>query len=89
MGRFLDDDDPLNREEVDEELVVDVELPPMMADMDVEGVVVVEQDVEPEEEEEVEVPVWLLLLMVEGAALPAGAADDDGLDEFSSRSCWT
>lgn len=83
-----DDDDPLNREVVDEELVVDVELPPMMADMDVEGVVVVEQDVEPEEEE-VEVPVWLLLLMVEGAGLPAGAADDDGLDEFSSRSCWT
>lgn len=86
----MDDDDPLNREVVDEELVVDVELPPMMADMDVDGVVVVEQDVEPEEEEEeVEVLVWLLLLMVEGAGLPAGAADDDGLDEFSSRSCWT
>lgn len=48
-------DDPLNRE-ADEEFVMEVELPPTMADMDVDGVVVVEQEVEPEEEEE-EVPV--------------------------------
>lgn len=81
----MDADDPLNRVVDEEELVVEVELPPMMADMDVEGVLVVEQEVEPEEEEE-EIPVWLLLLMVDGG-LPAGAADDDGLDEFSSRSC--
>lgn len=44
-------DDPLKRE-VDDEWVVEVELPPMMAEMDVDGVVVVEQEVEPDEEEE-------------------------------------
>lgn len=46
------DDDPLNRElATDEELVVEVELPPGMAEMDVDGVVVVEEEVQPEEEE--------------------------------------
>lgn len=77
-------DDPFSSEE---ELVVEVEAPPTMAEMDVEGVVVVEEEVDPEEEEEV-MPLWLLLLMVEGV-VAAGAADVDGLEEFSSRSCWT
>lgn len=72
-----------------EELVVDVELPPMMAEMDVDGVVVVDEDVDPEEEEVEERPAGLLPLMVEGVVAAGAAADDDGLDEFSSNSCWT
>lgn len=69
--------------------MVDVELPPMMAEMDVDGVVVVDEEVEPEEEEVEERPAGLLPLMVEGVVAAGAAADDDGLDEFSSNSCWT
>lgn len=76
-------DDPLNREAVvgldEEEWVVEVELPPMMADVDVDGeeVVVVEED---------PLVLWLLL-MVEDVV--AGVADAVELEEFSSKSCWT
>lgn len=65
--------------EDEEEWVVEVELPPTMADVDVEGVVVVEEEEEP-------LVLWLLL-MVEDAV--AGLADADELEEFSSSSCWT
>lgn len=85
LGRPLDD--PFNRElAVDEELVVEVELPPRMAEMDVDGVVVVEEDVEPEEEETL---LWLLLLMVDSVLGADGAAGVDELEEFSNRSCCT
>lgn len=63
----------------EEEWVVEVELPPMMADVDVDGeeVVVVEED---------PLVLWLLL-MVEDVV--AGVADAVELEEFSSKSCWT
>lgn len=77
-------DDPLNREAVEglaeEEWVVEVELPPMMADVDVDGreeVVVVEEE---------PLVLWLLL-MVEDVV--TGVADANELEEFSSKSCWT
>lgn len=86
LGRLLDDD-PLNRElATDEELVVEVELPPGMAEMDVDGVVVVEEEVHPEEEETL---LWLLLLIVDDVLGADGVAEVDELEEFSNRSCCT
>lgn len=77
-------DDPLNREaavglEEAEEWVVEVELPPRMADVDVDGEEVVVVEEEP-------LVLWLLL-MVEDVL--AGLADAVELEEFSSSSCWT
>lgn len=63
----------------EEEWVVEVELPPMMADVDVDGEEVVVVEEEP-------LVLWLLL-MVEDVV--AGVADVVELDEFSSKSCWT
>lgn len=82
-------DDPFNWEtDANEELVVEVELPPGMAEMDMDGVAVVEEEVEPEEEETL---LWwlLLLLIVDGVVAADGAAGVDELEEFSNRSCWT
>lgn len=63
----------------EEEWVVEVELPPMMADVDVDGEEVVVVEEEP-------LVLWLLL-MVEDVV--AGVAVVVELDEFSSKSCWT
>lgn len=60
----------------EEEWEVQVELPPMMADVDVEGEEVVVVEEEP-------LVLWLLL-MVEDVV--AGAVE---FEEFSSNSCWT
>lgn len=74
----------MNREAVvgldEEEWLVEVELPPMMADVDVDGeevVVVVEEE---------PLVLWMLL-MVEDVV--AGVAVAVELEEFSSKSCWT
>lgn len=63
----------------EDEWVVDVELPPIMADVDVDGEDVVVVEDEP-------LVLWLLL-MVEDVV--AGVADAVELEEFSSKSCWT